>query len=168
MRSSKLLLVAILLGVVGFYPLLAPTPHRIDQEHFELIQTGMTKAEVEAIFGVPPGRYDWAEAQAEFTILMRVAAARLEQAKALSKMLNGQATADVEVRLTHAKAIVEQADAELRLLQLLAEASEIWVGRHGAFTVQFDREMRVVSTTGAQDVRIVPLWKRWRQALRER
>jgi hypothetical protein len=45
----------------GFYPLLAPTPHRIDQAHFELIQNGLTRADVEAIFGVPPGQHDWAE-----------------------------------------------------------------------------------------------------------
>jgi hypothetical protein len=57
----RFLLVTLVAVVIGFYPLLAPTPHRIDQAHFELIQDGMTKADVEAIFGVPPGRYDWAE-----------------------------------------------------------------------------------------------------------
>jgi hypothetical protein len=60
-RFSRLLLLALVAIVIGFYPLLAPTPHRIDQEHFDLIQEGMMKADVEAIFGVPAGNFDWAE-----------------------------------------------------------------------------------------------------------
>lgn len=58
---SPFLLIASVVVVLGFYPLLAPTPHRIDQAHFELIKQGMAKADVEAIFGVPAGQYDWAE-----------------------------------------------------------------------------------------------------------
>src|SRR6266581_1418040 len=55
-------LVAIgLVGLLGLYPLLAPTPHRIDRAHADLIVQGMTKEQVEAIFGVPVGQYDWAE-----------------------------------------------------------------------------------------------------------
>lgn len=36
-RFVRILALAMLAVVVGFYPLLAPTPHRIDQTHFELI-----------------------------------------------------------------------------------------------------------------------------------
>jgi hypothetical protein len=60
-RVSRLLLLALVAAVIGFYPLLAPTPHRIDRAHWKLIQAGMTRADVEAIFGVPPGEYDWAD-----------------------------------------------------------------------------------------------------------
>jgi hypothetical protein len=49
----------LLVGIGFFYPLLAPIPHRIDRDHFRLIQVGMTEAEVEAIFGGPAGTYDW-------------------------------------------------------------------------------------------------------------
>jgi hypothetical protein len=54
------LILAIFVLITLFFPLLAPPAHRIDQNHFLLIQTGMTEAEVEAIFGVPAGVYDWA------------------------------------------------------------------------------------------------------------
>jgi hypothetical protein len=47
--------VVLLLGTLFLYSLLAPTPHRIDEAHFQLITEGMTEAEVEAIFGVPAG-----------------------------------------------------------------------------------------------------------------
>jgi len=38
---------------------------RIDEAHFQLITEGMTEAEVEAIFGVPAGSYDWARPKTE-------------------------------------------------------------------------------------------------------
>jgi hypothetical protein len=171
MRRSwlRILVLAVAVAVVFAFPLLAPTAHRIDQAHFELIQDGMTRADVEAIFGVPPGKYDGAEAEAgSFAHLMRLAAAaRMEEAQPLSKILNGQAPAELEIRLTHPKAMENTADAELRLLQLLAEASETWVGRHGGFIVQFDRENRVVSTNGrGRRVRVVLPWQRWWKAIR--
>src|SRR5262245_49350491 len=61
-RFRRGMLAALIAGVTFFYPLLAPTPHRIDEAHFRQIQPGMTRAQVEAIFGAPPGEYDWAEA----------------------------------------------------------------------------------------------------------
>jgi hypothetical protein len=62
MRRWKQLLLALLIAsITFFYPLLAPTPHRIAQAHADLIIAGMTKEQVEAIFGVPEGSYDWAE-----------------------------------------------------------------------------------------------------------
>ncbi len=60
---SRLILVGLILSITFLYPLLAPPAHRIDKAHFEMIQPGMTRAEVEAIFGVPPGEYNWAEAK---------------------------------------------------------------------------------------------------------
>src|SRR5262245_12472544 len=60
-RFSLGLLAALIAGITLFYPLLAPTPHRIDEAHFKLIEKGMSLAQVEAIFGVPSGNYDWAE-----------------------------------------------------------------------------------------------------------
>jgi hypothetical protein len=57
-RLLRISALAVLLTIVFFYPLMAPTPHRIDEEHFKLVRTGMTAADVEAIFGVAPGVYD--------------------------------------------------------------------------------------------------------------
>jgi hypothetical protein len=51
-----LLLIALLAAAL----LLAPTPRRasaITRENFDRIQVGMTKADVEAILGGPPGKY---------------------------------------------------------------------------------------------------------------
>src|SRR5204863_125863 len=57
------LLIALVAVVTFFYPLLTPTPHRIDETHVSLIDKGMSRAQVEAIFGVPPGQYDWPEGE---------------------------------------------------------------------------------------------------------
>jgi len=57
----RMLTAGILIAIVGAYPLLAPPPHRIDQAHFDRIDNSMTRGQVEAVFGVPPGEYDWAE-----------------------------------------------------------------------------------------------------------
>src|SRR5688572_28634593 len=58
-RTALLLAVA---GILFFYPLIAPPAHRIDESHLAMVRPGMTEADVEGIFGVPPGEYDWAVA----------------------------------------------------------------------------------------------------------
>ena len=42
-------------AIVAFYPI--PPRHRINETSVHLIQKGMTQAEVEIIFGAPPGKY---------------------------------------------------------------------------------------------------------------
>src|SRR6266568_2916498 len=59
-RLGRSLLVALLLMILFFYPMLAPPVHRIDSDHFALIHNGMSLDEVELILGVPAGHYDWA------------------------------------------------------------------------------------------------------------
>jgi len=172
-RFSRLLLIALLAVVAGFYPLLAPTPHRIDREHFDLIQVGMTKAEVEAIFGVPPGSYDWAEAESYFHVMRVRAAVQLEMAEMLQRRATAQSqrkattetTTELAINLEHARAMERQAAAEV-MFEILARVSETWASRHGAFTVRFDNDGRVVSKTDAWGVRIVPPWQRWWKAIR--
>ena len=45
-------------AVAGFLALwLATTQHRINENSVKLIQNGMTQAEIEVVFGVPPGDY---------------------------------------------------------------------------------------------------------------
>jgi hypothetical protein len=150
MRSlvSQLLVLALVAIVTCFYPLLAPTPHRIDQEHFDLIRVGMTKAEVEAIFGVPAGKYDWAEPG--------------------SPLL----TISLLMALQNAEFVHDEGQVQLGGMRFLSSletsVGEAWVSRHGAFTVRFDSDDRVVSTTGRQDVGIVPPWQRWWRKVWER
>src|SRR5262245_10856951 len=53
-------LVVVFLGVTTLLMPLLVSSHRIDEAHRNLIREGMTAAEVESIFGVPAGTYDWA------------------------------------------------------------------------------------------------------------
>jgi hypothetical protein len=61
-RLGRIAIAGGLITITLFLPLLAPMPHRIDEEHFRLIKEGMTEADVEAIFGAAAGSYDWAVA----------------------------------------------------------------------------------------------------------
>jgi hypothetical protein len=54
------MILALFVSITLFVPLLAPLPHRIDAEHFCLIGKGMIEGDVEAIFGVSAGYYDYA------------------------------------------------------------------------------------------------------------
>jgi hypothetical protein len=149
-RLARLLLLAAVAGVGFVYPLLAPTQHRIDQAHFELIQGGMTKADVEAIFGVPAGRYDWAEPEPRRYRLM-ISTIALAQASQVD------VKQDKHVQ-TAIRFLLKSADAGV---------TETWVGRHGAFRVHFDSNDRVL-WTHEDEVRIVPPWQRWWQTLSSR
>jgi hypothetical protein len=125
---SRFLLIALLAVIIGFYSLLAPTPHRIDEAHFELIKVGMTKAEVAAMFGVPAGQYDWAEPASLARIQLWMSAVRLAEA---------QQVRDRQLQLG------------IRFLNALEAAneggvSESWVSRHGDFRVHFDGNNRVL------------------------
>ena len=56
-RCMRMTAMTTLLAVAFLYPLLAPTVHRIDPQHWKMIRPGMTADEVEGIFGVPSGCY---------------------------------------------------------------------------------------------------------------
>jgi hypothetical protein len=144
-RFSRLLLLALVAIVIGFYPLLAPTPHRIDQEHFDLIQEGMMKADVEAIFGVPAGNFDWAEPDSPYLLEILY----FRAASAAYREFEQRQLTEVSVSLPE-------------------RVSDTWLSRHGAFTVQFDTDNRVAGRSGTRGVRIVPPWQRWWKAIWER
>src|SRR5262245_29214802 len=100
----------------------------IDQPHFDLIQDGMTRANVETIFGMPAGQYDWAESESHARIWHAFAALRLEEAKMLERKTATQVgtledTMDLRRRLI----------AEARSFYSRAAASETWTSRLGAF-----------------------------------
>jgi hypothetical protein len=146
---SRFLLIALLAVVVGFYPLLAPTPHRIDQAHFEMIKEGMTKADVAGIFGVPAGQYDWAEPEGGVRVWFK-----------LGQAISAPRFRAKQIQLGVRWLSVHDADSDNRV-------SEIWVSRHGAFTVHFDHNDRV-GWKVANGARVVPPWQRWWQEFRNR
>lgn len=139
-KWARLLTAAILVGVAGLYPLLAPPPHRIDQAHFDRITNGMTREQVESIFGVPAGEYDWAQPVegAEFLLVLL----QTHELHGISDHV-----ADI-LRDWHQ---VSRDDCRFCA----------WTSRCGIFIVALDDQNRVVSMRMSPEVRIVPPWQRW-------
>jgi hypothetical protein len=154
-RRLRILLAALIVGLVGFYPLLAPTPHRIDKAHCDRIAIGMTKDEVEAIFGVPAGQYDWAEEDGHARFLFYL------------QLVDAEAVLRTRLEAKYRETSVE-ADGDdtvalgaFREVRVPSQTSLTWTSRHGSFMVRFDDNERVVSTNASTEVRLVPPWKRW-------
>jgi hypothetical protein len=154
MRWRRRLIVLFLISLLGLYPLLAPPPHRIDKAHCELIKEGMTKNEVESIFGVPPGEYDFAE-QKVVLYPVRISAVHTSLRLRRASLTDSDAAdrAAIFEFYTAAQALVVK--------QRWPSVRSTWTGRHGAFTVSFDEQGHVVSTRGPAEVTIVPPWQRW-------
>ena len=149
-RFLRIMVVMLLVGMLLLYPLLAPTPHRIDEAHFELITVGMTEADVEGIFGVPAGSYDWARPNQVHLYLITLLEA---QELAVQFELNQR---------------VVQHEPGFRIvvppLDTVARENKNWVGRHGAFTITLDQHGRVVSKhhLGATEIEF-PWRDHWRK-----
>jgi hypothetical protein len=139
-RFNRGLLAILLVGITFFYPLLAPTPHRIDETHFRLIQKGMLLAQVESIFGVPPGEYDHAERDYAGLVWTTVT--------------NLQGDPDVGVQ-TLPKAFTSSGWARISFVQ---EESRTWSSCNGCFTISIDGQNRVTSTSSWPHMRRVPPW----------
>lgn len=146
-RWNRILLVLLIASIAFFYPLLAPTPHRIDRAHADLIVQGMTKEQVEAIFGVPAGEYDWAEQEPHSSVNLKIA--RLYRSVHASRFAVKRAEdGSVISYLVHS-------------IQPSPRTSLTWTSRHGTFMVWFDDNDLVRSTNSWAEVRIVPPWQRW-------
>jgi hypothetical protein len=139
---NRILLAALIVLITFLYPLLAPTPHRIDQAHADLIVQGMTKDQVEAIFGVPAGAYDWAEPDSVGPFIW------LD--------FEGDGFADVLVHSNGGGATLSPV-----LVWNPRRTSLTWTSRHGSFTLWFDINEQVVNNNAMTEVRIVPPWQRW-------
>jgi hypothetical protein len=138
------LILAIFVVITLFFPLLAPPRHRIDPEHFKLIKGGMTEDEVEAIFGVPAGGYDWA-ARGE----MRINVLATFFAEMEAKIPPDQPAFSGEILFVSA---LHGPNPRLRT----------WYSRHGVFYVVLDQQGRVAVTgTGWETVSIEPPWRKW-------
>jgi len=148
-RWKRILLSLLIVSITFLYPLLAPTPHRIDEAHADLITAGMTQEQVEAIFGVPEGSYDWAE--------LAIPPAHLVLIEVISR--------ERFAAKLRAASIIGAAGNNPTVLQAISpvhyQTSITWTSRRGAFIVWFDEWERVVSVNASIDVRIVPPWQRW-------
>jgi len=143
MKARFLLLVLVLL-VTCFYPLLAPPHHRIDKAHFDQIHEGMTLADVEAIFGVSAGSYDWA-VQSDSSIYFILSLAQVELETRLR----------VQIELQAAPSSVERLPTEP------VGRYQNWISRHGSFAVLLDPCGSVVRKFDLGATRIEPPWQRW-------
>jgi hypothetical protein len=145
-RLLRARVVMLLIGTLFLYPLLAPPPHRIDEAHFQLITEGMTEAEVEALFGVPAGSYDWARPKAEYAYLVAILEAQEVQ---LPEELYRR---------------IPQHELGIRLAVPRLGDTKKWISRHGVFIVSLDERGRVVSKHHGGETRIEfpwrPLWQK--------
>jgi len=154
-RFMRCFVVVSLAAITLLFPLLA-SPHRIDEAHRNLIRGGMTVAEVESIFGVPAGTYDWAvdhgpihRQLAEYRVRIYVAH---EIAKAQREVVKA---ADETAR--------QAARMKLALQPLLPslDRAQTWMSRHGSVTIFFDNAGHVTGIGGWEKTRVEPRWKKW-------
>lgn len=142
-------LLALLVFVTFFYPLLAPTAHRIDQAHFDLIKGGMTKAEVEAIFGVPAGEYDWAS---------------VGMPPALFDIVKSQPHVGWSIQTTEGTLRSRASDSGNSHERTIPH---VWLGRHGVCTIHIDNRQRATEFRYFwPHVEVEPPWNRWWARLR--
>jgi hypothetical protein len=151
-RLPRGALLALVVAVALLYPLLAPTPHRIDEAHFKLIAIGMTEAEVEAVFGVPSGAYDWAVQGEEVWLdVMTLIDWGHDQGIKLNVNQPGFTATITVPRLGNSSFGRHVRDPLFKP----------WLSRHGAFVVSFDADGRVTGTGNWGKTRIEPPWTKW-------
>jgi len=151
-RLMRATVVMLVIGTLLLYPLLAPPPHRIDEAHFQLITEGMTEAEVQAIFGVPAGAYDWARPQTD--LIWLVAVAEMQQFEVPAKLDHRIVQQELGIRIT-----VPRLNAPVH------PQTKQWVSRHGAFAVSLDERGRVADMQRTGETRIEFPWRGWWQKL---
>jgi hypothetical protein len=143
-RIARILVLIATIAVLFFYPLIAPPPHRIDEAHLALIVPGMSEAEVEGIFGVPAGAYDWFVGD-EPSIWIEIGAFQW----------SGRA------QLRHAVVMFDEFSLAPGWIKPDFGYSRMWTSRHGVFFVTFDSLGRVSHTGNLGASRRDPPWNRW-------
>jgi hypothetical protein len=148
-RIGRIGRAAVLLAAVAilfFYPFVAPPAHRIDQAHFDMVKGGMTEAEVDGIFGVPAGDYDWAVANPQHLWL------------------------DIDYFSTGRSWTIASPPRQFILLHFddvtwISGTNlghfKTWTSRHGSFQIGFNTDGRVSFTQGLGATTIEPPWTRW-------
>jgi hypothetical protein len=151
-RIGRVCVLIATVAILFFYPFVAPPAHRIDEQHFHMIVGGMTEAEVEGIFGVPAGEYDWCVSTGSHLWVNLVGVTE-----------NGQAW-NVNGVSRHRIAFI-QADQGVFVHGAWNNPGfgemKTWTGRHGSFNVVFDRHGRVASTSAGGEIRREYPWSRW-------
>jgi hypothetical protein len=157
-RFGRGSLVALLLMILLFYPMLAPPVHRIDADHFALICNGMSLDEVERILGVPAGNYDWAVPKPP-----SVYHVGLLVTSTTSYALT------IDERPVSATTFVRTADfdkdgmLDLVIIDSRFDRQASWISRHGAGTIWFDEQWRVTGKGGWGETSLEPPWHNWRK-----
>jgi hypothetical protein len=165
-RCSRGLLVALLLMILFFFPMLAPPVHRIDSDHFALIRNGMSLDEVELILGVPAGRYDWAVPKSRSIVIW--------DSFSTDNVPNFTLTSTtfpltIDASQVSATAIVTAVDFDSDgMPDLVIAGSRVgrqvrWISRHGAGTIWFDEQRRVIGKSSWGETSIEPPWHNWRK-----
>src|SRR5262245_59604710 len=140
-RVTRGVVATLLVFITFFYPLLAPTPHRIDEAHAKMIVKGMTYAQVEAVFGVSPGDYDSAEWDTE----------------SLRNSLT-RARGNFDAANYVPSGLVCTFDAAFWVER--NRRTKQWLSRNGIVNVRVDHNGVVEETWYSDCVRVVPLWER--------
>jgi len=146
-RIGRSLLVVGLAAITLLLSLLVSS-HRIDEAHRNLIGEGMTAADVESIFGVPAGTYDWAVLDERD--VRRLAYSRVLRIYEQAIVINSAQTSPTATKLAQALR-----DGNW------AENLQTWTSRHGSVTICFDHAGQVTWLSGWDKVRIEPPWKKW-------
>jgi len=146
--------VGLFLLVTFFYPLLAPTAHRIDEAHFEQISLGMTLEEVESRFGAPAGSYDWAVPKDPIGFFPPALALIVRAPSRVHTSIVSQVILNREL---YAKNVVSFTVMHRSMI------SRTWTSRHGSCTIHFDQQDRVVGKSGWGESRLEPPWHNWRK-----
>jgi hypothetical protein len=157
-KWSRLLIAGIVVSLLGLYPLLAPTPHRIDEAHFDQIQ-----------FGAPAGNYDWAVAKDPAIVLWDVSTGLIINEVYLTRKVSSvtinRALDDATAwDITFAQPFQElSANIDNLTVIRIARTSRTWTSRHGTGTIHFDQHNRVTGKSGWGETRLEPPWHSWRK-----
>jgi hypothetical protein len=144
-RLGRRTALALFVLTTFFYPLLAPPPHRIDAAHFQLIQPGMTEADVEAILGVPAGGYDWVVQDDDM---------RIEVLVPIDGGIFTVAPTD-QLAFSGTTMFISSRHGP-------NPTFKTWHSRHGVFYVGFNEQGRVAATgSGWGSDRLRPFWRVW-------
>src|SRR5262249_2621871 len=160
----RLLIATLLIGLLGFYPLLAPPIHRIDKAHAELRKQGMAFADPQSSFDHPPGNYHWAVADNGVIRLWDVATgASVNTTNTVFAIgASGDNTLWSDGTVT---SVMRQRQARYVTTLFFASTggnTKAWISRHGTCTVFFDDHGLVSGTiTDWGNTRIEPPWRKW-------
>ena len=170
-KWQRLSISGLLVCLFGLYPLLAPPAHRIDRDHFDLIQNGMSLAEVESIFGQSAGNYDWAVAEGTDGWVVDLVVSNLTFNVPAGRTLLPLGTTSVDfdgdgfpdLHLVNPQPFGGPRTVTYTDLTGFRQAfnAMAWTSRHGSCTISFDQNGSVCAKSNWGESRVVPPWQAW-------